>query len=321
MEIVIIVLLIILIGLFLWYILRGQQRLKEQGDALTRIVGEKVEGGIGVFGEVRERLGELTKSTRDIEEVGKSIAGLQEALRAPQFRGEFGEVGLETLLMNHFPGSYYSQHRFRNGKIVDVAVKVGEKLVPIDSKFPFPLGDFEKMVTTESMEERNRLRREFTRAIKKHIDDVCEYIQPNEGTFDFALLYIPAENLYYETIIRGSQTSRETDLYSYCREKRVFPVSPNTFFAYLQAIVLGLRGLQVEKYAQDMLGNLQRIEGEFKKFEQDYDTLGSHIRHAATKYDEAGRKLDRFGYELRQVGEAPAEKLIEGKEEAGDEEQ
>ncbi len=257
MEIAIIILLVIIVGFFLWDRFRASRRWKEQGDVLTRIVGEKVEGSIGVFGEVRERLGELTERTRVIEKVGSSIASLQEALGAPQFRGEFGEVGLETLLMNHLPGSYHLKHRFQNGKIVDAAVQVGEKLVPIDSKFPFPLEDFKQMVTTESKDERNRLRREFTRTIKKHIDDVSEYIQPSEGTFNFALLYIPAENLYYETIIRGSQISKETDIDQYCRDKRVFPVSPNIFYAYLQVIVLGLNGLQIEKFAQDIQGNLQ----------------------------------------------------------------
>ena len=316
MEIVtiaIIVVLAVLVGFLIWDRSRGRQLLKEQGETLSKIVEEKVGGSLGVFGDVRERLGELTKRTKDIEEVGKSISSLQEALRAPKFRGEFGEVGLETLLMNHFSGSYYLQHRFRNGKTVDAAVRVGEKLVPIDSKFPFPLEDFERMVTTQSQEERTRLRRQFTRTIKKHIDDVSEYIQTDEGTFDFALLYIPAENLYYETVVRGPQPSEESDIYSYSREKRVFLVSPNTFYAYLQAIVLGLKGLQVEKFAREILGHLERLRGELQSFQEDYDLIGRHISNAAKKHTDAETKLTRLSgrLELLSSGENPTEELPE----------
>jgi len=320
MEIVIIILLLILVSVFLWDRFKREQRLKEQGDALAKAVGEKVEGSMGVFGDLRERLGELTKRTKDIEEVGKSISSLQEALRAPKFRGEFGEVGLETLLMNHFSGSYSFQYRFRNGKTVDAVVRVGENLVPIDSKFPFPLEDFERMVTTQSQEERVRLRKQFIRTIKKHIDDVSEYIQPDEGTFNFALLYIPAENLYYETVVRGSQTGGESDIYSYCREKRVFLVSPNTFYAYLQAIVLGLKGLQVEKFAQEILGHLERLTGELQSFEQDYELIGRHISNAAKKHTEAETKLTRISGSLGLLsGETPVEKLPEASTETRDE--
>jgi len=320
MEIVIIALLVILVGFFVWDRLRGRQRWKEQGETLSKMVGEKVEGSVGVFGDLRERLGELTKRTKDIEEVAKSISSLQEALRAPKFRGEFGEVGLETLLMNHFSGSYSLQYRFQNGKTVDAVVRVGENLVPIDAKFPFPLQDFERMVTTQSQEEQTRLRRQFTRTIKKHIEDVSQYIQPDEGTFDFALLYIPAENLYYETVVRASQPSEESDIYSYCREKRVFLVSPNTFYAYLQAIVLGLKGLQVEKFAREILGQLERLKGELQGFQEDYELIGRHISNAAKKHTEAETKLTRLSGRLELLsGETQVEELPEGDTQTGNE--
>jgi len=317
MEIVIIVLLLVIIAFLIWDRLRGQQRLKEQDDALSRMVGEKVAGSLAVFGDVRERLGELTKRTKDIEEVGKSISSLQEALRAPKFRGEFGQLGLEVLLSNCLPGSCYElQHRFHNGEIVDAVVRIGEKgekLVPIDSKFPFPLTDFERMVSTQSEDERRQLRRQFRYTLKKHIEDVSKYILPDEGTFNFALLYIPAENLYYEIIAPSSQPSEESDIYSYCLQKRVFPVSPNSFYAYLQVIVLGLRGLQVEKFAQEILGQLERIQLDLKDFQGDYELLGRHLANAVRKHAEAGTKLTTLSGKLELLGKEPsAEKLPEG---------
>jgi len=312
MEVAIIILLVILIGLFLWYILQGRRRWKEQGDNLTKIVGEKVEGSMGVFGDVQRRLGELTEKAKAIEEVDKSISSLQEALRSPKSKGRFGEVGLETLLMNYFPGSYELQYRFRNGKTVDAVLHVGENLVPIDSKFPFPLEDFERMVTTQSEEELNRLRGKFTHVIKKHINEVSEYIQPDEGTFNFALLYVRAENLYYE-MVTGSQANEEGDICSHCRDKSVFLVSPSTFHAYLQAIVLGLKGVQIEKFARDILGRLGRLQGDLANFQKDYVTLGTHIRNAAQKYDDAGNKLTKLSGRLELLAsETPIEKLPEG---------
>jgi DNA recombination protein RmuC len=312
MEIAIIILLVILIGLFIWYMLQGRRKWKEQGDNLTKVVGDKVENSIGVFGDVQRRLGELTEKAKAIEEVGKSISSLQEALRSPKSKGRFGEVGLETLLMNYFPGSYDLQYRFRNGKTVDAILHVGENLVPIDSKFPFPLEDFERMVATQSDEEEKRLRSKFTRAIKKHIDAVSEYIQPDEGTFNFALLYVRAENLYYE-MVAGAQANEEGDICSYCRDKSVFLVSPSTFHAYLQAIVLGLKGVQIEKFARDILGRLGRLQGDLTNFQKDYATLGTHIRNAAQKYDDGGNKLTKLSGRLELIaGENPAEELPEG---------
>jgi DNA recombination protein RmuC len=171
------------------------------------------------------------------------------------------------------------------------------------------LEDFERIVTAESEQEQVALRRQFTRTIKKHIDDVTKYILPDENTFDFALMYIPAENVYYETILRGQP--EESEIYSYSLQKRVIPVSPNSFYAYLQVIILGLKGLHIEKTACDILGHLGRLQGDLQDFQEDYSTLGGHIRHAATKYEEAATKLTRLGDKLQLAGETPVEKLPE----------
>jgi len=186
-------------------------------------------------------------------------------------------------------------------------VRIGENLVPIDSKFP--LEDFERMIKAESEDEQKTLRRQFTRNIRKHIDDVARYILPDEHTFDFALMYIPAENIYYETIIQGSE---ESGIFSYSLEKKVIPVSPNSFYAYLQVIVQGLKGLHFEKAAGEILTYVKRLQSDFDDFQQDYEVVGGHIHHAANRYDEASRKLARFGDKLQRASETPVEKLPEG---------
>ena len=308
MEIVIIILLAILVVFFLWDRFRQEQRWREQSDILSKTVGERIADTTKVFGDVKERLGELTQRAEQIQEVGKDISSLQEILRAPKFRGGFGELLLERLLADILPHHNYSlQYRFRDGETVDAVIRIGGNLVPIDSKFP--LEDFERILASESEEEQKTLRRQFTRTIKKHIDNVAKYILPDENTFDFALMYIPAENVYYETILRGQH--EESEIYSYSLEKRVIPVSPNSFYAYLQVIILGLKGLHIERDAREILGHLGRLQGEFTDFQNDYTTLGTHIGHAAHKYDDAARKLTRLGDKLRLAGETPVEKLPE----------
>jgi len=310
MEIVIIILLavlVILVGVFLWDRFQRERRLKEQGDALSKVVGERVDGTLQVVVDLNKSLGELKERTKGIEEVGKSISSLQEALREPKFRGGFGEQGLERLLANNLPpGSYKLQYPFRNSEIrADAVIEIGGKLVPIDSKFPFPLEDFKRLSKAESEDAQKALRRGFIRTIKDHIDKVCKYIVTDEKTFDFALMYIPAESIYYETIV-------QSEIYSYCLQKRVFPVSPNSFYTYLKTIAMGFKGLQITKFAQEMLGRLQGLQSDFDDFQYDYEVMGGHLRHAANKYDEAGRKLARFGDKLQLTGETPVEKLPEG---------
>jgi len=311
MEIAIIILLVILVGFFVWDRFRREQRLKEQGDALSKAVGERIDGTIKVFGELKERLGELTQRTKDIQEVGKNISSLQEILRSPKPRGGLGEILLERLLADSLPVDFYDlQYKFRNGETVDAVVRIGGNLVPIDAKFP--LEDFERMVAAESDEELVNSRRQFTRTIKKHIDDVAKYILPDENTFDFALMYVPAENIYYETIL-------QSDIYSECLRKKVFLVSPNSFNAYLQAIVLGLKGLRIERATREILGRLERLQGDLKNFQDDYDTLGGHIRHTVRKYEEASAKLTRLGDKLQLAAETPVKELPEARTEKREE--
>ena len=317
METVIIIILAALVGVSLWDRLRERQRQKEQGDALLQMMGERLDEKIKVFGEVKEGLGALTQRTKIVEEVGKNISNLQELLRAPKFRGGFGELLLERLLADILPRDNYSlQYKFKNGETIDAIIHIGGHLVPIDSKFP--LEDFERILKAEPEEEQKALRRQFTRTIKNHIDNVAKYILPDENTFDFALMYIPAENVYYETILRGQ--AEEGEIYSYSLQKRVIPVSPNSFYAYLQVIVQGLKGLHIEQTAHEILGHLERLQGDLADFQDDYRVIGTHIRNAANKYDEASRKLARFEDKLELTSRTPSEKLPEGNAETRGEE-
>ncbi len=150
-------------------------------------------------------------------------------------------------------------------------------------------------------------RKKFVSDVKKHIDAIAgKYILPDEGTFDFALMYIPAENVYYELIIKDEAVDTEKALLSYAFAKRVIPVSPNSFYAYLQTILLGLKGLHIEEQAQEILKNIARLSGDFGKFQDEFELVGKHLTNTKARYDEADKRLQKFGDKLQTLSGAEA---------------
>lgn len=282
------------------------ERLNQMNLSLQeshKIIGQNLSSATSVFGNVKEQLGRLEETNKQIYEVGKDISGLQELLRAPKFRGQMGETLLENLLSQVLPKDHYSmQYRFKSGDAVDAVVRLGERLVSIDAKFS--LENFQRMLDAQDEQLKNAHRKKFIQDVKNRIDEIAsKYILPGENTYDFALMYIPAENVYYEVIIKE-------DIFSYSMAKKVIPVSPNTFYAYLQVICLGLKGLKVEENAKAILKNLSTLGLEINKFKEDFDTLGAHLSNAKTKYDDSQKKLDRFSDRLNNIQE---NKRIEAK--------
>ena len=276
------------------------ERLKENGEILERTqqnLGERLDNAARVVGSVQKSLGGLEEANRKIYDVGKDIASLQEILRAPKLRGGLGEFFLEDLLAQILPPQHFViQHAFKSGERVDAVIKLGSSLVPVDSKFP--LENFKRMLEAANDDERSRAKRQFVGDVKKHVDAIAgKYILPDEGTYDFALMYIPAENVYYETIIKDDSEG-ERNLSQYALSKRVVPVSPNSFYAYLQAIVLGLKGMKVEEHAKEIIQYLSRLRGDFAKFRDDFGLLGKHLGHAQTSYQTTEKRLEQFGQRL-----------------------
>ena len=273
-----------------------QQLQKSTGDLNTRL-----DNAARVVQEVSKGLGSLSEATKKVFDVGKDIASLQEILRSPKLRGGLGELFLGDLLAQIFPPAHYSlQHRFKSGEAVDAVIKIGQSLVPVDAKFP--LENFRRVVETASEEERKAAKRKFIADVKKHVDAIAgKYILPDEGTFDFALMYIPAENVYYELIIKDEAVDTDKALLNYAFTKRVIPVSPNSFYAYLQTILLGLKGLHIEEQAQEILKNLARLSGDFKKFQEEFELVGKHLTNTKTRYDEADKRLGKFGDKLQSL--------------------
>jgi len=288
------------------------ERLKENAEVLNKTqqsLGERLDNAARVVGNVQRSLGGLEEANRKIYEVGKDIASLQEILRAPKLRGGLGEFFLEDLLAQILPPEHFSiQYSFRSGEKVDAVIKLGPSLVPVDAKFP--LENFKRILEAASEDEKSRAKKQFVADVKKHIDAIAaKYILPDEGTYDFALMYIPAENVYYETIIRD-ESPTEKSLCLHAMNRHVIPVSPNSFYAYLQAIVLGLKGMKIEDRAKEIIQYLGRLQGDFSKFRDDFSVLGKHVGHAQASFQSADRRLEQFGQKLL-AAEADQGELVE----------
>jgi DNA recombination protein RmuC len=257
------------------------------------------------FERLARDLGELNRASQQMMEVGKTITSLENLLRPPQLRGGMGETFLAELLAQILPGHFELQHRFRSGERVDAVIRLGNRLAPVDAKFP--LESFRRLAESRDEEIAKKERKAFIRTLKAHVDAIAQkYILPDEGTYDFALMYIPAENVYYETVLKDEEGE---GLYPYALQKRVIPVSPNSFYAYLQVIIHGLKGLHIEERAREIVDYLARLRLDEDKFRQDFEILGTHIENARKKYEDAQRKLVRFEDKLLEAGGSAEPKI------------
>ncbi len=245
------------------------------------------------------QIGQLQNANKQWLEMGADIRRLQEILSSPKMRGQLGEWSLENLLKSILPpDSYELQYQFRDGQRVDALIKLADYSVPIDAKFPMPA--FEAIAKAQTDDERMKARKQFQKDVTIHIEKIANnYIRPTEGTVDFALMFIPAENVYYETIIKYADDTKE--MLKNALDKKVIPVSPNLLYAYLMTVVMGLHGLQIERQAAEIRQNLKTLNTSFTDFESTFETLGSHLRNASNKYDESSKKLDKFSLNLAHI--------------------
>ena len=264
-----------------------------------------------IIGDIHNKLGSLETTAKNMQDIGKDISSLQNLLKAPTFRGSLGEYLLEELLKQIFPAkNYETQYPFKNGTKVDAIIKLGGNIVPVDSKFP--LESFQRFINADNDENKKTFKKEFISGVKKRIDEIADkYINAAEGTFDFALMYIPAENVFYETIINDSFTNKEYELLNYAMEKHVIPVSPNSFYAYLMAIAFGLNGLKIEQDAKIILGELSQIQNRFGKFYEEYGVVGKHLNSAVGKYNDTTKTAEKLNDQISKITEQKTE-LIEG---------
>jgi DNA recombination protein RmuC len=212
---------------------------------------------------------------------------LENILGGSKTRGNFGETTLERLLEDSLaPTQYSKQYRFRTGEAADAVIHLRDrKLMAIDSKFPL---DAFQQIEAEGEEARKR----FVSAVKLHADSIAKkYIVPDEDTLDLALMFVPSEAVYYELL--GSNDSRGLAVDAYCRSKKVIPVSPNTLYAHLSVIAMGLRGMQIEENAKRLAANLTGMRKQMDTFCDQFERLGTHLKNAQQCYVEADKRFDK----------------------------
>ena len=231
-------------------------RLEHQNKSFN----ERLDHATKVIGDVNRNIGEFS-------EIGRGMKDLQEFLSSPKLRGNIGEQVLKELLKQFLPNESFSlQYVFKSGEKVDAAITTSAGIIPVDSKFP--MENFRKMQIDPVY------KKTFESDVKKHIDDISKkYILVDEGTLDYALMYIPAESVYYEIVNNQS-------LFDYAQSKRILPVSPTTFYAYIKAILMSFEGQKIEKQAKEILASLRAIKKDYGKVEENLGVLQKHLVNA-----------------------------------------
>lgn len=253
-------------------------------DNNNQEMNSRLNSAAQAFASVQKSLGEMS-------EIGRSMHDLQEFLNSPKLRGNIGEQVLKELLSQFLPKETYKiQYRFKTGSIVDAVILTEGGIIPIDSKFP--MQNFKKMHSTDGKTEKNLFEKEFVSDVKKHIDAISsKYILTNEGTIDFALMYIPSESVYYEIINNEA-------LYEYSSKKRVLTVSPMTFYAFLRSILVGFQGQKISQQAHKILANLRSVQKEFEKANENLSTLERHITNSYNMMTQVTSSFTKLGQQI-----------------------
>lgn len=268
-------------------------RLDAQGKAFN----ERLDNASKIIGEVNKNIGEMS-------EIGRGMKELQDFLKNPKLRGNIGEQILNELLKQYLPKeSFDLQHVFRSGEKVDAAIKTSAGIIPVDSKFP--MENFRKMNISSNSEEKKLFEKQFESDVKKHIDDISKkYILTEEGTIDYALMYIPSESVYYEVV-------NNTSLFDYAGAKRVLPVSPTTFYAYLKAILMSFEGQKIESQAKEILSALRAIQKDYEKVGSGLSILQKHMTNAHNVMGDVLSLFSQLGHKISSTRNLGGKKSID----------
>ena len=280
------------------------QGTRDMRDSMQSQLSESVK----MIREVTEGLTKLDETNKQVISFADQLQSLQDILKNPKHRGILGEYYLETLLQNVLaPSQYKMQYAFANGEIVDAVVFVKEKIIPIDSKFS--LENYNKLSTERDPVEKEKLEKAFVNDLKLRIQETSKYIRPGEGTMEFAFMFIPHEAIYYDLLINkvGAVTEETDNLIQRAANKyKVIIVSPTSFLAYLQTVLQGLKALQIEETAKDIIKRVDDLGTHLKKYEEYHNKLGSSLSTVVNHYNNSGKELKKVDKDiLRITGDTP----------------
>lgn len=313
--------ILVMVGINLYYMVKSRRNTQSDAtnymvmhqrlDSFTELMNKQLEqsrqssekASLAVHQQVQgftQGITQLQEGLKQMHESVKNVSSFQDLFRNPKLRGQWGEMSLEASLAQYFPKDrYIIQHYFSSGEAVDAALKLpNDILLPIDSKFNWD--NFQKMANSDNDIHRDGYRKLFLSDVKKKVDEISsKYILPAEGTTDFALMFVPAETVYYEII----NNVKEADIAEYARKKKVMLVSPNTFALSVSAIHHWYRDIQVNKQAQSIIKKLERVVADSGKLADDFRKLGNHLSNARSSYDDSEKRLSLMVDRVKNVVE------------------
>lgn len=252
----------------------------------SRQLNERLDKAAAVIRDVGVEVGQMS-------EIGRSMKDLQEFLKSPKLRGNIGEQVLTDLIAQMFPKqSFFLQYQFKTGDKVDAAIRTDGGILSIDAKFP--MENFQRMVKQDKQSTEYALsEKEFIRDVKKHIDAISKkYILPDEGTMDFAMMYLPSEAVFYEVV-------NLEEIMNYARKQRVYVVSPSTLYAHLQTILLSFEGKRIESRSKEIFKLLRGLQTDYEKISDNMNVLGKHLTNASSQYSNVSLSFSQFGSKLQ----------------------
>lgn len=285
----------------------NQEQMNQTMRTVQGISGQSAK----LIGDVTEKLTKLDETNKQVVNFSAQLQNLQDILKNPKQRGVLGEYFLEETLKNVLPpNSYQMQYKFKDGTIVDAAVFIQEKVIPVDSKFS--LENYERILSTNDPIEKERLEKLFKQDLKNRIDETSKYIKPEENTMDFAFMFIPSEAIYYDLLINKVGTvqvnTRDLIEYAFC-DKKVIIVSPTSFLAYLQTVMQGLRALQIEESAKQIRIDVEKLGKHVLAYQDFMRKIGGSMSTTVSHYNNAYKELGKIDKDVARI--SGKERLIE----------
>ena len=310
------IIVLVLVGLVVWLLLSRNRKpvegdrsallLQNQMNEINRTIQGQHQQSAQLIKEITRELTKVGENQRQVMDVARQLEGLQNILKNPKQRGILGEYRLEVLLQNVFtPKEYQMQYKFKDGDIVDAVIFIGDKLIPIDSKFS--LENYNRIVECTDDTERLRLEKVFRQDLKNRIDETAKYIRPEENTTEYAFMFIPAEGIFYDLLNNevGAIKSSTRDLVEYAiNDKKVQIVSPTTFYAALQAILQGLRDYKIQESTKEILKNVTLLGKHMRAYQEYHEKLGGSLSTVINSYNRTSRELGKIDKDvLKLTGE------------------
>lgn len=326
-PLLIVLVVIVLAGLIIFYLKKSQVG-QNQTNAIRDLERRLTDLMIGQLKDIREsqigdaramnqQISSFTKEAtqireelKKVQESVKDVSSFQEIFKSPKLRGQWGEASLEHILAQHFPAELYKiQHLFSSGEQVDAVLKLPNgRILPIDAKFPSE--NFGKMIEAKE-DDKEYFQKKFIEDVKMRINEIiAKYILPSEGTVDFALMYVPAEAVYYEIV----NHIKEADLAAYAWSKKIILTSPNTIYLTLRTIEHWFKDTQISRQTQEILKRLNKVHEDADKLMQDFRKLGSHLKNATSSYDNSEKRLTLFSDRVGKLLEIKEVKQLKEKE-------